>query len=247
MIGVPMEVHEYERMRELEERHWWYRSLHEFVLARLGNAGRVLDVGCGTGGMLASLAERHAIGVDLSPIALAYAGRRGLTTLVRASACALPFPDASFDAILALDLLYHRQVADEKAAVQECRRVARPGGIIMIHASAYSWLFGTHDRAVHGARRHTASRIRQLVSAAGLEITELSYRNALALPFALLARGCGRLRRAERSGSAPASDLRPLPRWLNSLALLGARTENAWLRVGALPVGLSVWCVARRP
>jgi len=243
-----MEIREYDRMRTLEDHYWWYRSLHEFVGSRLGGAAMVLDVGCGTGGLLARLSGTRTVGVDLSPAALTHARRRGLQALTRASTGALPFPDASFDVVLALDLLYHRAVVDEKAALAECRRVVRPGGRIMIHAAAYRWLYGSHDRAVHGARRYTASTLRELVQAAGLEIVELSYRNALALSWAAVSRGFGKLRvRHGHNEAPPVSDLHVIPDWLNTLLRIAARAENAWLGVGRLPMGLSVWCVARRP
>lgn len=243
-----MEPREYDVMRAVEDRHWWYRSLHDLVRARLGGVSRVLDVGCGTGGMLALLPRGQCAGVDLSPVALAHARGRGLTALTRASACSLPFPDGSFDAVLALDLLYHRDVRDEAAALAECRRVLRLGGRVMVHAAAYRWLSGSHDRAVHGARRYTASRLRDLVAGAGLDVVELTYRNAVALPWAVATRGlrgalCGR---ARQEGAAR-SELRPLPAWLDAVLGLAARAENGWLGLGALPAGLSVWCVGRKP
>jgi SAM-dependent methyltransferase len=241
-----VEPREYDLMRAVEDRHWWYRSLHAFVLARLAGARCVLDVGCGTGGMLALLPGARCAGVDLAPAALAHARARGLTSLTRASACSLPFADGTFDAVLALDLLYHRDVEEEEEALAECRRVARPGGRVMVQVAAYRWLGGVHDRAVHGARRYTAARVRELVAGAGLEVVELTYRNAIALPWAVVTRGLGGALGRRRAPEAPRSDLAPLPAWLNELLGLGARAENAWLALGGLPAGLSVWCVGRK-
>lgn len=243
-----MEAREYDLMRALEDRHWWYRSLRAFVRSRLDGATLVLDVGCGTGGMLSRITGARAVGVDLSPRALAHARRRGLRSVTRGSADRLPFADAVFDAVLALDLLYHREVRDDGAVLAECRRVLRPGGRVLIHAAAYPWLYGAHDRAVHGLRRHTASSLRALARAAGLEVVELTYRNAPALLGAVVSRGLGNLLRGPvRSQRPPASDLRALPSWLNAVMGTVARLENAWLGVASLPAGLSVWCVARRP
>lgn len=243
-----MEALEYDVMRAVEDYHWWYRSLHDIVQARLGGAERVLDVGCGTGGLLALLPRGQAAGVDISPVALAHARGRGLTALTRASAGSLPFRDGSFDAVLALDLLYHREVSEEATALSECRRVARSGGRVMIHAAAYRGLYRDHDRAMHGARRYTRFRIRELVVGAGLEIVELTYRNAIALPWALLVRGLGDLLGGRKSLSAAGrSAVRPPPHWLNSMLGAVARAENAWLNHGRIPAGLSVWCVGRKP
>jgi SAM-dependent methyltransferase len=233
-------------MRALEDKHWWYRSLRSVVLRRLGKAQRILDVGCGTGGMFDLVHRRGVVGIDVSETALGYARGRGLSRVARACACALPFPAASFDLVLALDVIYHRAVPDDAVAIAECARVLRPGGTVMIHAPAYRWLSGAHDRAVHGARRYTRGRVRQLAAAAGLEIGELTYRNAVALPFAVALRTVRRNTRRPGEGLPP-SDLRPLPLWLNAALSFVSRAESAILDVARLPAGLSVWCVARKP
>ncbi|MFA6149039.1 MAG: class I SAM-dependent methyltransferase [bacterium] len=241
-----MESREYDRLREHEDRHWWYRSLHALALDRLGNAKRVLDVGCGTGGLLAKMEDRDAFGVDVSPEALAHVRDRGLRRVMRGDACALPFASGRFDAVLALDLVYHRAVADDFAAVRECARVLRPGGILLLQAAAFPRLAGSHDRAVHGERRYTWGQVRSLVESAGLAVRELTYRNAAALPPALLLRTILEKRFAGiRRGRS--SDLSLRSAAINSMLTAIGRLENALLRSLALPAGLSVWCVARKP
>jgi SAM-dependent methyltransferase len=238
-------------MREQEDRYWWYRSLHELVRRRLGGARDVLDAGCGTGGLLAQLGPR-ACGVDISERALDHARGRGLTRVARASVCALPFPDRSFDAALALDVLYHRQVTDEAEALAELARVVRPGGTIIIQLAAHSWLARGHDRTVHGVRRYTRRGLGALARAAGLAVIELSYRNALALPaaaaLALLERARPRHRGQSGSGAAALrSEFGSLPRWFNELLLRLSRAENALLALTPPAAGLTVWCVCRKP
>jgi SAM-dependent methyltransferase len=86
---------------------------------------RILDVGCGTGEFAALLTAPEVVCVDLSAAAVEAARARGLTADV-ADAQALPFPDGSFDVVIASWMLYH--VPDRARAIRELARVVRPAG-----------------------------------------------------------------------------------------------------------------------
>ena len=101
---------------------------------------RVLDVGCGSGAATRAIAKRvapggRAVGVDTSgellKVARELAKEAGLATIIdfKEGDCrALPFPDASFDAVMAATTLSH--VPDVSRALSEMVRVTRPGGRI---------------------------------------------------------------------------------------------------------------------
>lgn len=235
-----MESEQYALMRRLEGEHWWYRSLRHAVRRELPKSGRVLDVGCGSGGMLAEIDGPLGFGIDLSPVALELARGRGLPRLLRGDCARLPFADGAFDAVLLLDVIYHAAVSDDAGVLRECARVLRPGGVLILHAPAFDSLAGDHDRAVHGARRYTAERITGMVRGAGLEIVRAGYRNLAALPFAYAQRRWRRRKPGE-------SDLGRVPWLVNGLLTAWGKVEAAWCSVRPLPIGLSVWCVARRP
>jgi 2-polyprenyl-6-hydroxyphenyl methylase / 3-demethylubiquinone-9 3-methyltransferase len=97
---------------------------------------QILDVGCGAGflsNQLGSLGH-DVTGLDLSDDALAVAARHDSTHTVRyqrGDALKLPFEDASFDVVCAMDFLEH--VETPERAIAEAARVLRPSGLFFFH------------------------------------------------------------------------------------------------------------------
>lgn len=100
-------------------------------LRRFAQDRHVLEVGCGTGLLLARMATfaSAAVGVDLSPGMLDRARARGLD-VHEGSATALPFPDAHFDVVCSFKVLAH--VRDIDQALAEMTRVTRSGGTLVL-------------------------------------------------------------------------------------------------------------------
>jgi SAM-dependent methyltransferase len=115
------------------------------VLTRLlgEGSGLLLDVGCGTGGFTAALAERgwDVTGVDISEDMLRRARERGVRT-VQADATSLPFEDASFDA--AVSVLTNTDLDDLSAVVAEIVRVLRPG-TPLVYLAVHPCFVGPHS------------------------------------------------------------------------------------------------------
>lgn len=246
-----MKAPEYELMRSVEDRHWWYavlRSQVQHALAgRLPPGGRMMDAGCGTGGMLEFLKGQNCdltvAGVDAAEEAVRHCHQRGLSTVQLGSVEALPYADADFDAVLSLDVLYHAGVV-EKQALAEMGRVLRPGGLLVLNLPAFEGLRGSHDVAVSGARRYGASQVRKLLEHSSFAVEQIHYWNAwLFLPL-LAWRQLSRIK-AER-GAEGESDLRLSPRWVNSLLTGMGRLDAGLCRELRLPFGSSVFAVARK-
>ncbi len=109
--------------------------LHRYFVARTLVRGRcVLDVACGEGYGSALLAQvaRDVTGLDFDEATVAQAGRAfGGKSLrfTRGDATALPFADASFDAVVSFETIEH--FAAHEAFLLEIRRVLRPGGLLV--------------------------------------------------------------------------------------------------------------------
>lgn len=249
-VNDVMEQFEYEVMAAVEHRHWWYRGMRALAAAWLDEIYqhradvRILDAGCGTGGNGAFLQRYGTVaGIDIAPLALQLGRQRLNGSLARASVMDLPFRAAAFDLVTSFDVLYHRAVVDETAALREVVRVLKPDGCFLMRLPAYQWLSSSHDRSVHGARRYTAGQVRSLVEGAGLIVERLSYINSLLLPIPLLQRSLEQV--LPRTEQASQLEL-PHP-IVNSALSLALSAEAAWLRSGGrFPAGLSVLALARK-
>lgn len=107
-----------------------------WILQRLDQGSKILDVGCGAGFLTneLALAGFDVSGVDLSGESLEVAKRFDKTSSVKyqvANAYELPFENASFDVVCALDFLEH--VDDPARAIKEFSRVLKPGGKFFFH------------------------------------------------------------------------------------------------------------------
>ena len=131
----------------------YYRSAK--VIAFLDRAGvvirgRVLDAGCGGGGMPLSLAEHADEVVGIDPIdrfgkaGAVLARERALPRLhfLQADGMALPFASGTFDLVLSHAVIEH--VADAPLYLRECRRVLKQDGRVFLSTAPYLSFAGAH-------------------------------------------------------------------------------------------------------
>ena len=116
----------------------WYASRLDAV-GSWPAGGLVLDAGCGPGGYVPGVLERlgdggTVVGMDLAEVRARAAQDEAGALGVTGDVGALPFGDGTFDAAMALHMLYH--VPDIATAVRELRRVVRPGGFLMVTTNA---------------------------------------------------------------------------------------------------------------
>ena len=143
-------------------------------LDRLPATTRVLDAGCGEGVLVDEYAGRLAIeGLDAN-----YASAR----VRRGSLTALPYPDATFDRALCLDVLEHLSFEDQPRALAELHRVLRPGGELLVSVPNLAHLQSRVHFLLQGRLIRTASELKhpgdrpvaeylQLAARAGFDLT----------------------------------------------------------------------------
>jgi cyclopropane fatty-acyl-phospholipid synthase-like methyltransferase len=157
-------------------------------------ASRLLDAGCGPGGPLVWTVREtgcRGVGIDRSPAALASARTRaeeaGQSDRVELHEHdldqPLPFPDRSFAAVMALDVVVH--VGDRAAFFREIARVLEPGGrFLLTDGSVQSGPITEDERAARSANAPTTlvppAANEQLLGAAGFRILTREDRTAAA-------------------------------------------------------------------
>lgn len=242
-----MQHDEYRKLAETEDQMWYFRALHRRIrhfLARRLPAGpaRILDAGCGTGGLMKTLAasDREWLlnGIDFMPQACALARSRTALEVLEGSITALPYGDGVFDAIISADVVC--QVAEPEKALREFGRCVRPGGVVLVNVPAYMWLWSYHDDTCETKHRYTRPELVRLFRAAGLEVEFSSYANFPVFPLITM-------RRKVFPPKNPTSDVKLYSPWVERVFGFLAWLEFSWMRFDLrMPCGSSVFVVARK-
>lgn len=185
-----MNNEEYIKLAEIEDGLWHVRSMRahaERVLRRVLPAhrrARVLDAGCGNGGLMLGLGQRYPdwdwTGVDSSSVACEVARKRTGCDVREAAITALPFPTASFDAVASVDALC--QVEKPEAALIEIFRVLKPGGILVLNVPS-KWRLSAVDGGVgRGGRRFGRRDAHALLKATGFHGVQSTHWHTLKVP-----------------------------------------------------------------
>jgi SAM-dependent methyltransferase len=246
-----MDTETYNKIHAAEDSLWFYLGRRAIVRRLIeahspAPARRALDVGCGSGGTLATLGAgaQFSAGLDSSLHALRLSRERGLPRLFQCDAQRLALAVAGFDLVTALDVIEHCR--DDVQALREIWRVLAPGGLCVLTVPALMILWSNLDRVSQHFRRYTAGQLRARAEQAGFEILRVSYANTWLFPGILAARLLQRVTQRPGGGAA-ALDFAMPSRPLNALLTRIFASEAGWLARASLPVGSSVVAALRKP
>lgn len=247
---TPEELHNIYRA---ESEFWWYQGMRAITRSLLDpllppGLSEGLEAGCGTGYNAREFESRYGIrmyGVDLALLAIQYCRQRDFHRGAVASILELPFADNRFDIVSSIDVLPVLPPGGDDRALQEFRRVLRPGGWLVLRVAAFRALRSRHSQYVAERHRYRAGELLGKLAAARFEVVRWTYANSFLSPVAWFKfRVWENLTRQKPHSGVAAT----LPPRLSRLLLSVLHSEAALLRSGfRFPFGQSLMVVARKP
>jgi SAM-dependent methyltransferase len=250
MIG---NQYEYDTMAKCEQDLWWYRSLHDLTLsvikANTVSNPKVLDAGCGTGGLLLQLKKNgytNIAGFDFSSDAVNYARRTsGVDVqLLDITKAGNTYPPDSFDIVVSNDIVCLLEEGQDKVAVDGLLRILKPGGLLIMNLAALKIFSGTHDLAVDMQRRYSKKTIRAMVNSQG-QIKQLQFWPFLLSPAIFGTRVLQKIKLLFIGRHRKmVSDVKMPPLFLNKIFYKVTKLENDGIR--KKPWGSSLFVVVQK-
>jgi SAM-dependent methyltransferase len=237
----------FETLRDMQERHFWYRGRHRFLLKAVnrylpksGQPFSAIDLGGGAGGWVRYLAQHRP--EEFEPLALADSSLMALTL----AASVLP-PNAQryqidlmqlhmrdqWDAAFLLDVIEH--LPDDLQALRQTREALKPGGYLFVTTPAFPQFWSYNDEMGHHLRRYRRGDFDRLAQKSGLTLCDARYFMFFLSPLYLLSRlkvGSATLTPAQRKEILIKQHQVP-PAHVNSMmsAIFAAETPlGHWLR-----------------
>ena len=235
---------EFKMMYQAEEKLWWYRILHEKILAeiQLKFASKkdisILDIGCGTGGLLSFLQKNNYTnlqGVDYSNNSISFSKSRNLNVKkVNIDNIDIMFQYQQFDVIICDDVFYCLDKIQVISALHNIETLLNPNGIFLSNNNAFNIFYGTHDIAVGGKWRFTHKDFQEFTAKTSLKIQYHTYWTWVLSPLILVVRVLQQiqLKLGLINTENLVSDVSIPPVWLNQMFYKIVKLEEKILRKG---------------
>jgi SAM-dependent methyltransferase len=231
----------------LENEYWWFvarnKILFDLIESRCKiTSGRMLDVGCGTGGFAKLMSDRFDVTcLDTSPIALDYCRQRGLKNLVNSDLNTFAQKSEKFDLITTLDVLEH--IDDDLSVIKAASSLLSDKGWFVATVPAYQWLWSQHDVIHRHVRRYTLGRFKQRLEAGNFRIEYSSYFNTFLFPPAVAKRLIEKVLGSEKKETQPVDNVSQFQNRLFTSIFL---SEENILKHCRMPFGLSIMAICKK-
>lgn len=241
-----------------EDDHWWFasrtRALNTVMSQHLPRTPnfRLLDIGCGAGNMIHHLSQFGAVnGLEIDARPVKVARQRGYTVEQYDATKPMPFAEASFDAITALDVIEHNE--DDIAILKDSHRALKPGGHLIITVPAFMFLWSHNDVLNAHVRRYTAGELHTKLQQTGFKPLRISYNNFFVFPVAAALLGVRQLIHGKPDLASHHFDadeyqveMEPSSPPVNAILTAVGMVEAALMSRIDLPVGTSLLAIAQK-
>lgn len=234
-----MDLKEEEVLGSAIQTHWYYVAKGKAMRQFLGEvkSNEVLDVGAGSGIFSRQLLDAGICGsaTCVDPFYSAEREENHNGKLIRFVRQVENVPQ---NLILMMDVLEH--VDDDAGLLSQYAGRMPAGGRVLITVPAFRFLWSGHDIFLEHRRRYTAAELEKVVEKAGLRIVKTRYF------FGLLFPAIAAIRLLKAKATAPRSDLKIYPGWLNSALIAIHDMERPLLFPWNRLAGLSVFCLCEK-
>lgn len=232
---------------ETEKNYWWFvlkrQLITHFTQSFKPPGSIVLEIGCGGGRLSWEIQQRGYIvlSTDYEPSAVQFAKELGINhCFISNCGEGIPIADESIDLIVMTDVLEHIQ--NHTLTINECFRILKRGGFVIITVPAYPYLFSSWDRWNNHYRRYKKNQLVELAKHAQFEVKKLTYWNMPGLPFAVFRKIKDLYNPLRNYEGFP-----PVPPWIEMPLKWIVSLENKWVRRFSLPMGLSLIGIFKKP
>ena len=187
-------------LHEMQERHFWYRGRHRFLLGALdrhlpksAESLRAIDLGGGVGGWVRYLADKRP--KLFSQLALADSSLIALesaTTVLPENAQRYQIDlmnlhmQEEWDVAFLLDVIEH--LPDDRRALEQAKESLKPGGLLFVATPAFERFWSYNDDLAHHLRRYTRADYARLARETGFTLLDARYFMFFLSPLYLLSR-----------------------------------------------------------
>lgn len=236
-------------LHQIEDTNFWFKARNKilcWLLKKYINSDKrvkVLEIGCGTGGvlkMMSKFANFELFGAELSLDYLKFIkDRLPAVKVLQLDATNLPFTD-QFDVICAFDVIEH--IENDVLALRNIHKSLKKDGLVYITVPQHKWLWSSADDKAYHKRRYSKKELMDKVKRESFEIVFCSSFVFTLLPFMAFSRFFKKKDKPEQGNTE--FNLPPL---INKMFYLLMMFDLLLIRIGfRLPVGGSLVIVARK-